>query len=667
MSATSNPRAVWKHPYPKTTRIDAFRRHVNRKYGLALRGYNDLHKWSVDQLEAFNAELWEFCGVVCSVPPLSVADGLDKVWPPPKWFPGAKLNYSENLLATGLATHPDLTAISACREGGTDWRHLSWTELKQQVELYASALLNAGVREGDRVGAVSTNSIETALLLLATGWIGAIFSSSAPDMGVRGIVERFLQIRPTIVFVESSVLYASKRIDLSEKLGEVCDKLREGVPELVQVVDISSRSPVKSGIRSSLDQFLNVENISPPPVQVPFDHPIYILYSSGTTGPPKCICHASGRVLLQQKKDFILQFDIGPDSTHYQYTTTGWMMWNYLVGALSTGSRIVLYDGSPLHPTPAYQLQLVEEQQVTHWGTSPKYLAGLKADGLGPSRQLDALQSLNVAGSFLSAEITDWFYTWAPPGVGIFSGSGGTDLVSGIVGGSPLSTLHSGELAAPFLGLQVEIFDATGKNVGNLGQKGDLVITKPFLSMPLTFWGKDGHEKDRRAYFDAFPGVWTHGDFIQRNSKTGGYELLGRSDGVLNPGGVRFGTAELYGIVEKFDQVADSIAVGQRRDHATDEQVLLFLKMKTGQLDRPLRGAIASAIRKLLSARHVPAYILQVRDIPYTMNGKKIENLVRDTVNGKLGVVGATAINPECLQEYKQYLDLPVAKTKPKL
>ncbi|KAL6405398.1 acetoacetate-CoA ligase [Ilyonectria robusta] len=492
VSSAVTPKGPWMHPSPHLTHLDAFRRCINRKYGLNLTNYTQLHKWSVDEIESFCREIWTFCGLVYTKPPTAVAVGIESMWPRPRWFPGARLNYTENILIKGLAAHPDAVAVSACREGGTQWRHLTWIELRRQVALYTSALRHAGVKQGDRVATVATNSIESLLILLAAGAVGAIFSSTAPDMGAKGIVERYSQIQPKVLFLESTVLYGGKTQDQREKLKTAVGELKKQVKQLERVVIMTGPAWEDTSVLH-LNDFLNVELLPLEFTQLPFDHPIYILYSSGTTGPPKCICHAGGAVLLQQKKDLILGADLGEDSTYYQYTT----------------------------------------------------------------------------------------------------------------------------LVAPTLGMQVEIWDQDGRNIENSGQKEDLVITKPFFSMPVTFWGEGGHEKYRKAYFDIFPGIWCHGDFISKDLKTQGYVIHGRSDGVLNPGGVRFGTADLYNIVYKFPQVEDCIAVGQRRPKDNDERVLLFLKMRDNtRLEDSLRADIAKAIRKDLSGRHIPAYIFQVRDIP---------------------------------------------------
>ncbi|KAF5589471.1 acetoacetate ligase [Fusarium pseudocircinatum] len=596
----------WVHPSPQLTQLDAFRRHVNAKYGLDLVGYEQLQRWSVDNIEPFYREIWDFCGFVYSEPPTNIVSDSSTMWPRPEWFAGARLNFTETLLAVGLAAHPNKIAVSACREGGTEWKHLTWKQLEQHVAQYTAALRHAGIKAGDRVA-------EAVLILLACGSIGAIFSSASPEMGSQGILERYIQSRPKLLFAESRILYGGKSRDLRMKLETVVKELREHVVELDKVV-ISGPAWEDNDV-VPLEKFLSVPLVPLRFEQVPFDYPVYILYSSGTTGPPKCICHSGGGALLKHKIDLMLGMDLGLHSTYYQYTTTGWMMWNVLVGALSVGSRIVLYDGSPLHPTSSQQLRLLEEQ----WNAYAK----------PPSSAVTGLELVSLF----------------PRTVGLFNGSGGTDMLGSIIGANVLSHIHGNELAAATLGMKVEIWDQAGRNIEESGQEGELVITKPFPSMPVTFWGKGGTEKYRKAYFDTFPSVWTHGDFVSRINKTKGYLIHGRSDGVLNPGGktfqpfptirqldnklqgVRFGTAELYGVLDKISEVDDCIAVGHRRHQDGEEQVLLFVKVRDkGALTELLLSKIRDAIRTMLSPRHVPAHIFPVEDIPYTMTGKKVEN-----------------------------------------
>lgn len=417
-------------PYPHLTQADAFRRHVNKKYGLQLKTYAQLHHWSVEDTEAFAREIWTFCGMRYSTAPSQVAVGLEKMYPRPQWFPGALMNYTENLLCAGIAAHPDAVAVSACREGGSDWRHLTWVQLVREVELWASALRRAGIRKGDRIATVMTNSVECLVILLASAAIGAIFLSTSPDMGAAGIVERYGQLRPKLIFVDTQIVYGGKVLDLRSRISQAAAELHSLVDEFETTVVVSG--PLFSGANvQDAAGFLNGPIDRLEFEQVRFDHPVYILYSSGTTGPPKCICHAGGGALLQQKKELMLSSDLRSTSTYYQYTTTGWMMWDYLVAGLSCGARVVLHDGSPLHPDPTFQLRLIKEQGVTHWGTSPKFLSALRQHGVREKLELENLELVIPSGSPLSTEIYRWFYDKFPKCVGLFSGSGGTDLVGG--------------------------------------------------------------------------------------------------------------------------------------------------------------------------------------------------------------------------------------------
>ncbi|OWP06692.1 hypothetical protein B2J93_5171 [Marssonina coronariae] len=653
------PIPIWRPPTPSAASITTFLHSVNRRYSLHLKTYADLHAWSITNIPQFAESLFIFAGIKTSSPYTVPVTGLEsgKMYPPPTWFPGARLNYTENLLAAGLALRPDGVAVTGCGEGGEE-EDLTWRELERRTAVWADVLRGCGVGVGDRVAVILPNRIDCLLILLATGSIGAIFSSTSPDMGATGIVERYSQVKPKILICDTIVTYAGKKLDLRKRLAEANDQLREHISELRHTLVVNG--PLFPGANVKLASTLlaaYAPKAAPVYEQLPFDHPIYILYTSGTTGAPKCITHAAGRALLQQKKDHLLSGDVNANSTYYQYTTTGWMMWNWVVAVLSIGGRIVLFDGSPLWPSPTSQLELIKKQCVTHWGTSPKFLAALKQHGLPEDMSLPSLLHVASAGSPLSAEMHYWFADKFPKGVGLFSGSGGTDLVSGIVSGSPITPLYPGEIAVPALGMSVQIWDSSGRDIASSGSKGDLVITKPFFSMPLGFWGTDGEKKYQAAYFEQFPGVWYHGDFIRRIPATGGYEILGRSDGVLNPGGVRFGSAEIYAILERLPELTDFLCVGQKLPPSyTDEQVVLFLKLPPGAaLTPPLASRIKSEITRALSPRHVPAAMHQVRDIPYTVNGKRIENLVRDVLAGKEIGEARTASNPECLGEYRRF------------
>ncbi|KAL6228797.1 hypothetical protein BDW75DRAFT_250600 [Aspergillus navahoensis] len=639
---------LWHHSDPSSTQIMSFLSYVNKTHNLNLSTFKDLHEWSTTDIAAFAQDIWTFCGVKCSVPPARVADGLDKMWPPPTWFPGAMLNYTENLLTLGLATKPDEIAVLALSETDPIAKSLTYRELEAEVARWAHTLTNLGVGVGDRVGVVLPNSVDTLVVFLACAAIGTIFSSTAPDMGIDGIAERYRQLRPKIFVCQTQGVYGGKKYDLRVKMADVHRILRSQVPEFPSFRSPPLRSILVSELMKNYSGLI-LSHIGPAPLAVRNVR----------------ICHAAGRVLLQHKKEHMLHNDFGPNSVYYQYTTTGWMMWNYLVSALACGSRIVLYDGSPLYPSALSQLSLVEQQKVTNWGTSPKFLSSLRASGFSSSSfSLDSLQIVHTTGSNLSSELAEWFYATFPRRIGLFSGSGGTDLVGGLIMPSPLSTIYAGEIAGPALGQKVEIWNEAGQNIEDTGESGELVITKPFFSMPITFWGEDGNEKYRKSYFDQFQGVWCHGDLIRKASRTGGYEVLGRSDGILNPGGVRFGSAEIYTIVDRFHEVQDSIAVGQRLHGNSDEQVLLFLTLRKGVLSDGLRERIIKAIRHGLSPRHVPAHIIQVADLPYTTNGKKIEKLVRDVVSGKKVAPSSAVANPEVLPEFERFEKLRYVKAK---
>ncbi|KAF2992990.1 hypothetical protein E8E13_000714 [Curvularia kusanoi] len=577
---------IWTPPHIKGTVLDAFRRHVNRKFNLDLRNYWDLYKWSVDDIPAFAPTVFDFMGIKTSKLPTKPIDGVGKMFPPPRWFPEATMNYAENMLATGLATKSNMVAVTVRDESTLQGTDYTFAQLAERSAIWANALRRMGVGIGDRVATVLPNRIDWLTTLIGAASIGAIFSSTSPDMGATGIVERYSQIRPTIFICNTAVVYGGKRMDLTG-VCLVFDSVN--VKSAMNALDLSKTDAVYE--------------------QLPFDHPVY---SSGTTGHPKCITHGAGRALLQQKKELLLGNDINPNCTLYH---------------------------------------------VTHWGTSsPKFLSALKqARSPINADTLDNLQQVSSVGSPLSVELHHWFVSDFPKGLALVSGSGGTDLVGGIVSESPVTNIYLGKISVPNLGIKVEIWNSAGQNIEDTGEAGDLVITEPFFSMPVGFWTEDGEAKYRAAYFEQYPGVWYHGDF-RKNPQTGGYEILGRSDGVLNLGGVRFGSADIYGVVETFASIHDCLCVGQKLPpEFCNEQVLLFLKMSPGRsLDDELRASLRKAISRSLSPRHVPAQIFQVKDIPSTVNGKKIENLVRDIVAGKKVDEARTAINPECLAEYRR-------------
>ncbi|EED79249.1 predicted protein [Postia placenta Mad-698-R] len=598
----AHSRLLWRPANPARTSLDAFRRMVNRKHGLNLRDYHDLHRYSVEDYE-FWLDVWEFVGILHSVPPTKILeDGRMKELP--TWFPGARLNYAENL----LYRNDDGIACTAARETGAI-SHYTFRQLRELVRITVAALRMNGVGKGDRVAAIVTNHIDAVVLALASASIGAIFSSTATDMGTQGILDRYQQIQPKIVFSETEVTWLGKTIDLIPKVAEVANGLASyGLQRVVLLPSAKTGTELSPSTAAgvpksiSLSAFLSSgDNRELQFEQLPFNHPLYILYSSGTTGPPKCIIHTAGGVLLQAKKDMRLSMSMSSDDTYFQYTTTGWMMWPYMLQGLACGARIIAYDGSPFYPNVHHFLKFLSAEGVTIFGTSARFLSEVQGQGVEPY-----------------------------------------------------------PIQGKLLGMKVEIFDPDGKNVEDTGMPGELVCTRPHPSLPLGFWGDDSGEKVRKAYFDRYPGVWHHADFIVKNPETQGLMILGRSDGVLNPSGVRFGSAEIYSVLEGFsDAIDDSLCIGQRRPQDRDERVLLFLKMRPGHaFTNDLTDQIRSSIRKALSPRHVPAYIFSVEDIPYTVNGKKIEIAVKQIVSGSNLKPSGTVANPESLTHYYKFREL---------
>lgn len=664
----SHSRLIWKHDRPAHTQVEILRRIINRKHGLDLSDYHDLHKYSVEDY-TFWLDLWEFLGIISSVPPNSkriIMEGQTKEVP--VWFPGARLNYAENL----LYRNDDAIAITATGESGIVTNY-SFRKLQHLVRRMAAALRVNGLQSGDRVAAIVTNSTNAIVIALATISIGAIFSSTATDMGTQGILDRYRQIRPKFVFAETEVVYSGKTINLLGKVSEVIrDLLDKGLQKAVLLPSAKTGQDTGHNIPQSinLSAFLDTgDNRELRFEQLPFDHPVFILYSSGTTGKPKCIVHSGGGVLLQTKKEARLGFDSSPSDTYLQFTTTAWMMWNFQLVGLACGARIILYDGSPFYPDLSTYLRLVNDQGITVLGTSPRFLAEVLGQGIKPLVDIgkfEDLRTLMVTGAVLTPPMFEWAQQAFGEHIHIDSTSGGTDICTSFVTGTPSLPVYAGEIQGKALGMKTEVFDPAGNNIEHTGQPGELVCTRPHPSLPVCFWGDPTGEKFRDAYFSMYPGVWRQGDFIVANPATKGLMILGRSDGVLNPSGVRFGSAEIYSVLEKFSGILeDSICVGQRRPQDIDEHVLLFVKMRAGHhFTRALEDEIRSSIRTRLSARHVPSYIFEVQEIPYTVNGKKIEIAVKQIVSGINVQPSATVANPESLCLYYKYRDLEFARAK---
>ncbi|OAG36009.1 hypothetical protein AYO21_09802 [Fonsecaea monophora] len=680
MAIVAAPRKLWQNADPTQTNMDKFRRQVNSKRRLALKDYAELHAWSIDPRTAsdFWADLFEFEGLAKHALPIkgSVLPQGAAMFPPSHFFPQVRMNFAQHLLNVE-SLNP--IAIYAVPEGAKTVRAITRQELREQVTVIADALRQAGVKKGDRVAAVISNCFETIVACLATLSIGALWSTSSPDMGTEGIMQRLEQIEPKIVFFESSVHYNGKLRSLTEKYEQCLGRLRK-VADFKRAVLIIRDEPYSKEQPDSTtwDRFLSTAKGRPLTFeQLPFSHPGFIVYSSGTTGAPKCIVHSACGLLMQVKKDYLLHLDVRPGDTVYQYTTTGWIMWAMVLCGLCYGGSVVVYDGSPLYPDPLVTLRLVEKLKISLFGTSARFLTDLQERNICPKQtnDLSSLRTVSSTGSVLPARVCEWFYDAGfPDTVHLVSGSGGTDLACSLVSGDPTSPAYSGEIQAPALGMAIDILDSAKDHpisLMNTGVPGELVCRQPFPSEPVEFWGRDGKTKYQKAYFERFGNnIWTQGDFVSSSPITGGFTMLGRSgslvhmlteeiqssDGVLNPSGVRFGSAEIYQAIEKFTEFEETICVGQRRPQDNDEAVILFVKMKDSKhLTKALIVSVCSAISTSLSPRHVPKFIFEVPEIPYTINGKKIELAVKQIVSGQVITPSGAVMNPESLKFFERF------------
>jgi len=632
------------------SRMDTLRRFVNDRHGLQLADYPALHAWSVEQREAFWQTIVDFFEVRFHTPAERVLrEG--RAMPDAQWFPGATLNFAEHLLRRRDG-HPALVAIA--EDGSRE--QLSYAQLAAHVAGLQRALRDAGVGIGDRVAAFMPNTWQTVVGMLATASLGAAWSSCSPDFGTQGVIDRFGQIEPKVLIAAAGYRYAGRNLDLTGKLGEILQQL----PTLQQLVlvpyanaDVHA-TDCKSAASTTLWQDFYQPGGAPQFTPVAFEQPLYVLYSSGTTGVPKCIVHGTGGTLLQHLKELGLHTDLGATDTLFYYTTCGWMMWNWLVSGLALGATLVLYDGSPLHPEPTRLIDLIDAEDISIFGTSAKFIAALEKAGVKPreSHRLTQLKTVLSTGSPLAHESFEYVYRDVKADICLSSISGGTDIVSCFALGNPTLPVWRGELQCKGLGMDVQVWDEHGQPVH--GDKGELVCARHFPSMPVGFWNDADGEKFRAAYFDTFPGVWAHGDYAEETVH-GGLVIHGRSDAVLNPGGVRIGTAEIYRQVEKVPQVLESIAIGQ--DWQGDVRVVLFVRLREElTLDDALRDEICRIIRANTTPRHVPARIVQVADIPRTISGKIVELAVRNIVHGRQVNNTDALANPQALELYR---DLP--------
>ena len=618
-----------------------------RFMGLAAKkSYAELHAWSVDSSEAFWNLLWDFCEVKGTKGARTLVDG--RRMPGAKWFPDGRLNFAENL----LRAPDDSEAIVFWGEDRIKKR-FSRRALHELVSRLAQALAAAGVKKGDRVAGYLPNLPESTAAMLASASLGAVWSSCSPDFGARGIVDRFGQIEPKLLFCADGYLYGGKPFDSQEKVREVLAKLPT-VTECVVIPYLGSPVTVGIGLEEFLKEFSPKGKIVFEPVE--FNHPLYILYSSGTTGVPKCIVHGTGGTLLQHLKEHRLHSDVRVGDRLFYFTTLGWMMWNWLVSGLASGATLLLYDGSPFVDRGRLLFDFADAEGMTHFGTSAKFIDALAKSDFSPrnTHRLGALRAILSTGSPLAPEGFDYVYRNIKEDVCLSSISGGTDIVSCFVLGNPAAPVWRGEIQAKGLGMAVDVFDENGRPVQ--GGKGELVCTKPFPSMPLGFWNDPDGAKYRAAYFESYPNVWRHGDWCEVTPH-GGIVIYGRSDAVLNPGGVRIGTAEIYRQVEPLEEIVEALVIGQ--DWQGDVRVVLFVKLKEGlALDAALVAKIKQQIRSNTTPRHVPAKILQVGDIPRTKSGKIVELAVRELVHGRPVKNLEALANPEALEHFRNRAEL---------
>ncbi len=630
--------------------LTAFTQRVEQRYGLTLPDYAALHRWSLEQPTAFWRELWDASGVIGD-PGQTVLRNAERM-PGAQWFPEAQLNFAENL----LRRDNDRTALVFRGENKVS-RRLSWRELHAQVSQLQQVLAAAGISPGDRVAAFMPNSPETVIALLATASLGGIFSSCSPDFGVRGILDRFGQIEPKVLIATEGYYYNGKTLDCLDKLCEVLAAL-PSVQRCI-IVPYTREQPPLAQLNATLwPDALAEHPVKPVQYQrQPFNHPLYIMFSSGTTGVPKCIVHGAGGTLLQHLKEHRLHTDLHPDDKLFYFTTCGWMMWNWLVTGLASEATLLLYDGSPFYPSGNALFDYAEQEAMTVFGTSAKYIDALAKARLSPrqTHDLTALKALLSTGSPLAPESFDYVYEHIKPDLQLSSISGGTDIVSCFALGCPTLPVWRGELQCRGLGMAVEVWDDAGQPLP-AGEKGELVCVQPFPAMPVGFWNDLDGTKYHKAYFARFPGVWCHGDYVALTEHDG-LVIYGRSDAVLNPGGVRIGTAEIYRQVEQIDAVLESLVIGQ--DWRNDVRVVLFVRLREGlTLDQALIDQIKHQIRAHTTPRHVPAKVVQVTDIPRTKSGKIVELAVRDVVHGRVVKNQEALANPEALALYHNLPEL---------
>ena len=635
----------------KNSNMYRFMRYINEKYSQNFSEYNPLYQWSIENIPDFWESMWDFAEIKASKSYYQVLDDPGKM-SGAKWFSGARLNFAENL----LRYNDDNVALIFKGENRDSFK-ITYTELYNEVARVAKSLKEAGIQAGDRVVGFMPNLPETIIAMLAATSIGATWSSCSPDFGIKGVLDRFGQIKPRILFTADGYFFKGKTFDSLERISNILKELPS--IEKVVVVPFTQENPDISNVANSVlyNNFKSSESgLQIEFEQLPFDHPLYIMYSSGTTGLPKCMVQGAGGVLIHHIKELMLHTDLKQKDKIFYFTTCGWMMWNWLTSSLAVGATIVLFDGNPFYPAPGALWEMAQDEKITIFGTSAGYIAALRKASVIPGKEynLAPLKTVLSTGSPLSVENFEYVYKKIKEDIQLSSIAGGSDLNGCFALGNPMAPVYAGELQCRGLGMKVEAFDENATPIIN--RQGELVCTAPFPSMPIYFWNDFDNTKYNSAYFEGYPNVWTHGDFIKINDH-GGVVMLGRSDATLNPGGVRIGTAEIYRQIEQIEEIEDSVVVGQNRDN--DIRVILFVKMAKGyELTKELIRKIKTAIRTSASPRHVPAKILTVLDIPYTHNMKKVELAVKKVIHNQPVLNKDSLKNPEVLDYFANRKEL---------
>ncbi len=654
---------VWQ---PAAERIAAanlteFTREAASRWSRLFPDYAALHRWSIEHPDEFWTSLWDWAGVIGERGTVALADG-DRM-PGARWFPEARLNYARNLLCRRAASDDGDALVFWGEDKDGAKRRLSHTELYRGVAQLAAAMRAEGLEPGDRVAAYMPNLPETMMVMLAAASIGATFSSTSPDFGVAGVIDRFGQIEPKLLFVADGYHYNGKTLTCLDKVADISERLPT-VRKTVVVPYVGASAPDLSGIRNgvALGDFVAPfhDRSEIEFAELPFDHPLFILYSSGTTGAPKCIVHGAGGTLLQHIKEHRLHGDVKPGDRMFYFTTCGWMMWNWLASGLASGATLLLYDGSPFLNTGNILFDYADAEGATHFGTSAKFIDALAKAMVRPRKthRLAPLRVMFSTGSPLAPEGFDYVYACIKADLQLASICGGTDIISCFVCGNPTAPVRRGEIQCAGLGMAADVFDEHGQPLRE--DKGELVCTRPFPAMPIGFWNDPDDARYRAAYFERFPGIWHHGDFAEI-TEADGFVIYGRSDATLNPGGVRIGTAEIYREVERLDAVVESLVIGQDwpADRPTDVRIVLFVKLRDGMvLDEALVSRIKQTIRDNTTPRYVPAKIVQVTDIPRTKSGKIVELAVRNVVHGDPVRNAEALANPEALEQFRNRPEL---------